>query len=530
MRKKVQKLRNIYPHKKDRNNNIISYRFGVYEFDPLICQKRKFTEVWKLPQHLIGLKEKEYEHELLKAYLTYKDSVKNKAYIAPEETNDNILFMDYAREWVERIMVKSPEGYSYYNGAVRQLKLFENHFNNIPLKHMTAVRIQKFYDWLCTRKKITTTVTVKKSIQELFDEKMKDPKFRCREIYSGCGLTKTTLILIRRPNRTTTLTTAKKICNYFKVPIDKYFTVERKEELYARLTNVSARRILVSILADAKKKGIIQINFATKEYTDKITGTTREKEIYNEEEAKKFVEILLNETDKRKQIAFAIYIFMGLRSAEVCGLQWSDINFETQELSVNRNYGYFGKKFGCRAKSPKSKKSKRTIVMPEQLVYLLNDYKKWWDEQKVLHGALWQDTDYLMVNDYGKTRVGNVISSWLKQFQDDHELRRIPPHWLRHTNITMQLKAGIDIKTIAERAGHADAGITLSVYSHFLKENDKEAAKTINNLFCGKEITGREETDISIDRMIKTLESYKNKSDKSELLKLIKSYELLLSS
>ena len=50
----------------------------------------------------------------------------------------------------------------------------------------------------------------------------------------------------------------------------------------------------------------------------------------------------------------------------------------------------------------------------------------------------------------------------------------------------MQLIAGVPIKTIAERAGHADAGITLSVYSHFLKENDKKAAEIINDMFCKK--------------------------------------------
>ena len=103
-----------------------------------------------------------------------------------------------------------------------------------------------------------------------------------------------------------------------------------------------------------------------------------------------------------------------------------------------------------------------------------------------MHGDLWENTDKLMTRSDGKTRVPTTISQWLRQAQIDYGMRNIPPHSLRHTNITMQLIAGVPIKTIAERAGHADAGITLAVYSHFLKESDKKAAETINDLFMRK--------------------------------------------
>jgi len=287
-------------------------------------------------------------------------------------------------------------------------------------------------------------------------------------------------------------TTAKTIANHFKVPVDRYFDVKTEKVGYSLCANKGVRRALVTILADAKRKGLIEINYGTKDFTDKVIGVTKKKDIYTAEEARRFVSKVLQEPDIRKRTVFSLMIFMGLRSAEICGLEWQDIDFENQTVAVNRVYNYFGKKFGSQEKEPKSEKSKRMFVMPPQLVAVLKEYKTWWEEQKIMHGDLWANTDKLMVRDNGKTRVAGPHAQWLKEFQYQHDLKHISPHLLRHTNITMQEKAGVDIKTISERAGHADIGITLGTYSHFLKESDIEAAKKIGDVFCGETKKGQD--------------------------------------
>jgi len=190
-----------------------------------------------------------------------------------------------------------------------------------------------------------------------------------------------------------------------------------------------------------------------------------------------------SESDK---IALFIYILLGLRGSEVCGLEWSDIDFETKKLSVNRNHGYYGKRFGSRDKQPKSKTSKRTISMPSQLIEILQEYKIWWDNEKINRGDLWEQTDKLMTTDNGKTRVSNTLSLWLKQAQAEYGLRHISPHLLRHTNITLQIIGGVPLKTVSERAGHSDVGITMEIYTHSLKKKEIEAADIIDNIFCRK--------------------------------------------
>ena len=56
-------------------------------------------------------------------------------------------------------------------------------------------------------------------------------------------------------------------------------------------------------------------------------------------------------------------------------------------------------------------------------------------------------------------------------------------HSLRHTNITMQIAAGVLLVTVAGRAGHARTSTTTDIYSHFLKSSDKAAARMLESVF-----------------------------------------------
>ena len=56
-------------------------------------------------------------------------------------------------------------------------------------------------------------------------------------------------------------------------------------------------------------------------------------------------------------------------------------------------------------------------------------------------------------------------------------------HSLRHTNITMQIAAGVPLVTVAGRAGHARTSTTTDIYSHFLKSSDKTAAEKLEQMF-----------------------------------------------
>jgi len=56
-------------------------------------------------------------------------------------------------------------------------------------------------------------------------------------------------------------------------------------------------------------------------------------------------------------------------------------------------------------------------------------------------------------------------------------------HSLRHTNITIQIVAGVPLVTVSARAGHARTSITVDRYARFIKSSDQSAAIALDNIF-----------------------------------------------
>lgn len=58
-------------------------------------------------------------------------------------------------------------------------------------------------------------------------------------------------------------------------------------------------------------------------------------------------------------------------------------------------------------------------------------------------------------------------------------------HDLRHTHATLLLKAGVPVKVVSERLGHASVMITLETYAHVMPGMQTEAAATFAALMTG---------------------------------------------
>jgi integrase len=65
-------------------------------------------------------------------------------------------------------------------------------------------------------------------------------------------------------------------------------------------------------------------------------------------------------------------------------------------------------------------------------------------------------------------------------------------HDLRHFAASRLLGAGVPMKTVAGRLGHANAATTLGVYAHFLESSDAEADRVLSALLEGHRLTEAE--------------------------------------
>jgi integrase len=70
-----------------------------------------------------------------------------------------------------------------------------------------------------------------------------------------------------------------------------------------------------------------------------------------------------------------------------------------------------------------------------------------------------------------------------QQLLEDCGLPRMTLHALRDTAATSVLVGGIDAKTIAERLGRSDVGLTLRVYSHITPSMHRDAAERLEELY-----------------------------------------------
>lgn len=464
-----QKNRNCYP-RKNKNGEIISYRFFYSGKEQFSGKPKQYTKTWKVP---FNLSQKEIEFERKKFEIEFIKECENKSkgiFIA----DNNITFNDFADQWLEEIRLRE-NAYGSYVSAKNHLKLLKEYFGKYSLKNITPTLIQNFYNYLCTRTYTKQCITVKQSFNEL----IKDNHLKQNKIAQICGLNRLSLRMTTKIGQRVSMDTAKAVCSYFKVPMDKFFSIKTEQVKYSCSTNRDVRTALVMILNTAKKRMLIEHNFATKEYTNTISGRVKEKSVYNEQEAKKFLKYVLQEKDLRKQIVFSLYLFLGLRNAEICGLEWKDIDLNLGILKIERNSLYY-RGIGIITKEPKTKNSKRALSMPPQLIEILKTYKSWWNSQKKGHGDLWLYADRLLLQDNGNPIHPCTPRKWLEKFELKNELTHVPPHSLRHTSITLQLLAGVPIKAVSQRAGHADERITLNIYTHFLKEEDKKAAETFN--------------------------------------------------
>ena len=76
-----------------------------------------------------------------------------------------------------------------------------------------------------------------------------------------------------------------------------------------------------------------------------------------------------------------------------------------------------------------------------------------------------------------------IIKRYNNTVTDEKDkLPDIPLHGLRHTSATLLISQNIDVKTVSNRLGHSQASTTIDIYTHALKQLDKKAAETLDNL------------------------------------------------
>lgn len=230
----------------------------------------------------------------------------------------------------------------------------------------------------------------------------------------------------------------------------------------AKKTVRSYIQIVTSIFDFAIDNRIIDFNPASKLKAPQ-GAVENHRRALSEEERQWVIEF-----NHRAQPSAMLMMLSGLRRGEATALQWNDIDFEKNTITVTRSYNFKQSEF----KKPKNNKS-RVVTVPQLLIDYLAALPR--VSPFVLtsaKGLMMTDTAWKRLYDsYMKDlnlRYGAFVTT-LNKFAPTKApmlIKPFTPHELRHTFCTIMYEAGVDVLTAKEQMGHSDVKTTLSIYTH----------------------------------------------------------------
>lgn len=157
----------------------------------------------------------------------------------------------------------------------------------------------------------------------------------------------------------------------------------------------------------------------------------------------------------------------GLRTGELVGLKWEDIDFGSRKIMVSRSmefrYGYQEFKIG----EPKSKYGYRTIPMT-QTAYDILELKA--SEKDTRYVSDEKYVDFVFLCRKGLPIKNSTYDTALYKLTEKAGIDHISMHTLRHTFVARCIEAGMRPKTLQIILGHSNVGITMNLYVHVTED------------------------------------------------------------
>ena len=296
---------------------------------------------------------------------------------------------------------------------------------------------------------------------------------------------------------------------YAKIRKDKLFSESEIHKIHAKLTQVLEHAVDNDLIA---KNPCAKIKVPRPE--------CKEREALSAEEASRLLGILLSLKPDAHITATLLMLDTGVRRGEALGLTWENTNLDEGTVFIKQQFAK-----DKEIRGPKSRKSVRLLsISPVAVEYL----RAWKAEQAkelkkvgmaqtdgtpLAHslsplrkkeealstglprvGVTFMDPDhynrwfrdFCVKNGFGKyERVSTYRDKEGRKRYRRSGYRGLTPHMLRHTQATLLIGSNVDIKTVQTRLGHSTASLTLDVYSHAVRANDRSASDVISGLLSG---------------------------------------------
>ena len=230
----------------------------------------------------------------------------------------------------------------------------------------------------------------------------------------------------------------------------------------------------------------VRVGYLTKNPTSAcILPTVRQAEMQplDTPDLKKLLEALHGE---EYEAIITTALFTGMRSGELLGLTWDCVDFSNGIIRVTKQLlqpRRKGRPFAYG--TPKNGKG-RTLTPAPFVMSVLSEHKKAQDMQRQAIGPAWDDGGFpnlVFTHPDGSHLSQPTVWKALQKILKKAGLERHRFHDLRHTYVVNAFRAGDDVKTVQQNAGHYSAAFTLDRYAHVTETMRRESADRMQNFF-----------------------------------------------
>lgn len=216
--------------------------------------------------------------------------------------------------------------------------------------------------------------------------------------------------------------------------------------------------LLKSVFQDACRKSLINENPLL--LMERRPKGSRWRECMNAQEAS---ELCASVEGTYLEAPVVLAVYLGLRRGEVLGLRWSDVDFEAGILHIANTRTKAGGK--VIEKEPKTEKSNRVMLMsPPVISALKNTFARRGANRRA--DRKYVDSGYVVTKPDGSPFSPNYLSEAFHKHVLKLNMKHIRFHDLRHSFASIANEAGTPMNEISSAMGHANIGVTASVYTH----------------------------------------------------------------
>ncbi len=226
---------------------------------------------------------------------------------------------------------------------------------------------------------------------------------------------------------------------------------------------------LSAMFSDACENGLIPINPVTKSVKCPKKPEKNTKVLTLDEQGR-FL------TAAKESVNYNHFLFIlqtGIRSSELRGLKWDDIDFQNRVIHIRRNVTHDSNNNRFITGELKTNSGQRDIPMTQAAYSSLIAMKCQQATQKRKAGPP-EFFGHVFLNSNWKPTTNSNYDRCLERICGKAGIGRISMHTLRHTFATRCIESGMKPKTLQKILGHANISMTMDLYVHVTEDEEKK--------------------------------------------------------